>query len=563
MKRLLLLLLFPTLALAQTVPNGGITQGQVWTVPQWVSAWQSKADTASPALTGTPTIGGVAVPTIASPAFTGTPTVNGIAIPTYPRTAAEISASVTPTDYTLAAGNVLRYGADRTGAADSTTAIQNAINSWNGNGGTVFLPAGTFKINSLLTVPASNTYILGAGIGATTLTSSSATAGGISFSGAQNQGIADLLITSSITQTAGSAVTVSGVRSFTMERLKITNAFLGINIVGGVIQYYTNLEFINTVNTVIYINGGNDQFLKNIVADAPPASQPVAGIRINKTDAVWMDSVDMIHSGTGLLVDPQGATDYVAWLFISNSAFDTGSGIGISLAPANASAFIKGTTISGSWTATNTTFGFNISGVGTVDGVRVVGHRSFNNGQSGYFVTGGGTRANIQFNDSDASGNSTAPSGTYSGFDIGAAISGFSITNCRSGQEALFANSQSRGIIINPGASNNYVLMGNDVRGNINAGILDLGSGTTKIVKGNLGYNPIASTAITVTASPFTFTNNTGDTVNVFVTGGTVSSVTVGGNAVAAATNTMQPVPQGTSIVVTYTVAPTMTYLGT
>jgi hypothetical protein len=44
MKKLLLLLL-PTLALAQSVPNGGvITLGQVWTPAQWNTAWQSKVD---------------------------------------------------------------------------------------------------------------------------------------------------------------------------------------------------------------------------------------------------------------------------------------------------------------------------------------------------------------------------------------------------------------------------------------------------------------------------------------------------------------------------------------
>ena len=53
MKKLLLLLI-PTLALSQSVPNGTITQGQVWTTTQWNSAWQAKADVnASVAPTGT------------------------------------------------------------------------------------------------------------------------------------------------------------------------------------------------------------------------------------------------------------------------------------------------------------------------------------------------------------------------------------------------------------------------------------------------------------------------------------------------------------------------------
>lgn len=43
------------------------------------------------------------------------------------------------------AGNVLRYGADPTGATDSTTAIQNAINQ----NGRVYLPQGTYLVGTL------------------------------------------------------------------------------------------------------------------------------------------------------------------------------------------------------------------------------------------------------------------------------------------------------------------------------------------------------------------------------------------------------------------------------
>jgi hypothetical protein len=40
----LLLLLFPTLALSQSVPNGTITIGEEWTAAQWNAAWASKLD---------------------------------------------------------------------------------------------------------------------------------------------------------------------------------------------------------------------------------------------------------------------------------------------------------------------------------------------------------------------------------------------------------------------------------------------------------------------------------------------------------------------------------------
>jgi len=63
----------------------------------------------------------------------------------YPRTAAEIAAGVTPTNYTYEPGDVRRYGADPTGVSSSTTAIQSAITV----GSTVYFPAGTYLAQGL------------------------------------------------------------------------------------------------------------------------------------------------------------------------------------------------------------------------------------------------------------------------------------------------------------------------------------------------------------------------------------------------------------------------------
>jgi hypothetical protein len=60
--------------------------------------------------------------------------------------------------------NVVNYGADSTGVADSTTAIQAAIAAAAANnGGTVYVPSGTYKITSTLTINNSCVVIVGAG----------------------------------------------------------------------------------------------------------------------------------------------------------------------------------------------------------------------------------------------------------------------------------------------------------------------------------------------------------------------------------------------------------------
>jgi len=67
--------------------------------------------------------------------------------------------------------NVLTFGADPTGATDSTTAIQNAINA---HGITLF-PSGTY-LHTTLTLPA-NAYLLGVGAGGTNFEAANSTLG--------------------------------------------------------------------------------------------------------------------------------------------------------------------------------------------------------------------------------------------------------------------------------------------------------------------------------------------------------------------------------------------------
>jgi hypothetical protein len=64
-----------------------------------------------------------------------------------------------------ASANVLDYGADPTGVADSTAAIQAAINASD----YVFIPAGTYKVTSTINVNNNNKNIFGAGIGVSIL----------------------------------------------------------------------------------------------------------------------------------------------------------------------------------------------------------------------------------------------------------------------------------------------------------------------------------------------------------------------------------------------------------
>lgn len=70
-----------------------------------------------------------------------------------PQTPGEAAAGVTPTNYWYAAYNVLRYGADRTGASASDTAFTNAVRAAEaGFNETVEVPEGTYRITGTVTI---------------------------------------------------------------------------------------------------------------------------------------------------------------------------------------------------------------------------------------------------------------------------------------------------------------------------------------------------------------------------------------------------------------------------
>lgn len=87
-------------------------------------------------------------------------------VPCYPPTPAEGVNKVAPSDLRFPPGNVLRWGADRTGSRDSTLAIQRAVNvawacgnygsPWTGRGGAtpvIVFPPGRYRITDTIVVP--------------------------------------------------------------------------------------------------------------------------------------------------------------------------------------------------------------------------------------------------------------------------------------------------------------------------------------------------------------------------------------------------------------------------
>ena len=88
---------------------------------------------------------------------------------------------------------VTQYGADPTGANDSTAAINGAIAAVESTGGTVLVPPGLYKTSGALNT-ASGVVIQGAGQDAAIIQQTSTTAPGITSTGARYCSIRDLML---------------------------------------------------------------------------------------------------------------------------------------------------------------------------------------------------------------------------------------------------------------------------------------------------------------------------------------------------------------------------------
>lgn len=166
---------------------------------------------------------------------------------------------------------------------------------------------------------------------------------------------------------------------------------------------------------------------------------------------------------------------------------------------------------------------------------------------------------------------------------------------CNSGNQIIIGNeffnnasaTSNTDSVIHIGANNNNIVMGNNVRTNssatwkyavhqdnpsdfnivignqLTAGLTGTiqsdGGGTgSNVWKSNVGFNPQGGQSISVTASPFTYTNADSQTEAIYISAGTVSNVSKNSLTIFTSTNCTVVLEPGESVVVTYSSTPTM-----
>jgi hypothetical protein len=410
----------------------------------------------------------------AAPALNFTPTGTGAVTRTVNAKLAEASVSI------------VDYGGVGDDSTNNDTAFTDATNYLNSRGGgTLFIPEGTYRVSSALTLPG-GVGLLGEGY-YSVIKTTHATNNIINCSG--NQMITNLRFGTSVTRTGGFAINTDNAGNVIIHNNEFID-FINTICLGSAssLTWVTNNRIYTKADTNavgILVDGaviGNDQYIyDNFIRSLLEATQPQAGIKIVNTGAIWLRDNSVLWCGNGLLIQPTSGKK-VEWLFDKGSAYDQGTGHGV-LIDASSGGVVKGAQFIGTWTSSNDENGFTTgSGAGTIDGVELIGHRSLFNAKHGISVLGG---VETHVRACTTSGNN-ASAGSYDGINIAANVSEFSVTGCRSGASLGFGGSQRYGIRVETGASDNYILALNDCRDNTTGGLSDGGSGSTKQVATNI-----------------------------------------------------------------------------
>jgi hypothetical protein len=149
--------------------------------------------------------------------------------------------------------NVLDYGADPTGAADSTTAITNAIAAMTGPA-TLYFSSGTYKVSSTITLNKQGTY-LGDGYNSTIITTTSATTDTFNIT-VQGVHVRGIKFTSSATRTAGYYIDQPLGNDFVhISDCYFVAAYNGVLLTGSSGGELRNCVFQNTINYAIVVDG--------------------------------------------------------------------------------------------------------------------------------------------------------------------------------------------------------------------------------------------------------------------------------------------------------------------
>lgn len=453
--------------------------------------------------------------------------------------------------------SVIDYGAVGNGVADDTAAIQSAITAViAAGGGTVFFPAGTYKITSGITIGSSSVFLRGAG-GYASIISAPNGVDAVTFSGSYaGGGVEDLRIVGPgySTASSGTGIKINNAAAIVIENVTIEGTYNGFvnQGSGAVANRLIGVDVAKVKNDAFLITGGNNTYYKNCTTFQDTGFPGGAGWRVtNSNGGPWLENCVAQQNTTGLLLKTNSSGDSVFNVFATNCDFDLCANSGVTIDTATNGGTVFSVQLANCRGGFNTWAGIDISGTGSTN-IMLSNCVWSKNVLQGILLTSG---SSITINGGQVLGNA-ALGASLPGIDV-AAVDNVTIVGVQSGAYPGATNNQTYGILLRAGLTGYATITNCNLRGNAIGPLASSSTSTNVVIANCAGYNPVGQSVVTVGASPYTYTAGQ-SRETLFIRGGTVSDVKVGATSVFVSTNCTVNLEPGQSCVVTYSSIPTI-----
>ncbi len=377
-------------------------------------------------------------------------------------------------------------GAQGNGAADDTNKIQACINQAAASGQGVYLPTGAYRITGQLRIANNNTTVYGTNSATTTIVQTNGTAHIFNISNDGNVidkiQIRDLELIFSTPNPTGFGILCNNCWRTYFQQLNIgraaTNAYMstGIWVNDGNQVFVQDSVITYATNQSLYFTEVGDVYLSDLEINQYDDSTSSAGVVFDTgVGGIYAINVNITGGHTGFLFQNSQNRYPPNFGFFTNCLADTLNGVGWNFQAG------QSMRLTNSWSATAAVYGIQVK---NVDGLSITDSRIYNSGADGILIEPGSK--NVTIKDSTITGNSRLAPGTRPGVSVAAGVSDFQISGNMIGQADGFGNFQGYAVQIAPGASDNYMIVANELRRNLTGGLQNGATGVNKVIANNL-----------------------------------------------------------------------------
>jgi len=372
------------------------------------------------------------------------------------------------------------------GVADDTAKLQACIDQAAHSHQAVYIPTGTYRISSALKVSNHDTTIYGTSSTNTTLIQSD---GSKPIFHVSNGGtpidrltFRNLELYYASANPTGFAVLCENCWRTYFRSLNIGRAGHGANlgtalwVTGGNQVFVQDSVITGATAQSLYFAEVGDVFLSNVEVNQVDTSTTSVGIVFDTgVGGIYATNVNVTGGHTGFLFQNSLKKVPPNFGFFTNCLADTLNGVGWNFDSAISMR------LTNSWSATAAVHGVIVR---DVDGLSITDSRIYNSGAIGILVKP--EARNVSIKDSTIAGNSRLHKQAYPGIQVEANAKDFQIIGNMIGGVDGFGNYQSFGVQIADGASDNYMIVANDMRRNLSGGIRNGATGASKVIANNM-----------------------------------------------------------------------------